>query len=213
MTEKKENQDRSPEIADRSPPPAETRKDRRGDHPVNSCGDNQNKDMAWRRVRVSRVAFSFLFSLFFSFREKHIFFSFFLVFLIFFSFLPIPCGTDDGWGGWTTHTNRNAWRMGGFGQTVKRKKIDFWRQWRGKEGQLSGRTFPPQRPRNSTWTRGGARHQVNLDFQRHVMNYERSRNLPTGKCDVISGKNADNSRGREKGRKQVMGRSRVGKMT
>ena len=59
---------------------------------------------------------------------------------------------------------------------------------RGEEGQ-SGRTFPPRRPRNSTWTRGGARLQgVNLDFQRRAMNCESSRKLPTGKCEVISGK-------------------------
>jgi hypothetical protein len=52
------------------------------------------------------------------------------------------------------------------------------------------RTFPPHGPYNSTWTSGGGRHQgVNLDFQRHVMNCESSRNLLTGKCDVISGKN------------------------
>ena len=80
--------------------------------------------------------------------------------------------------------------MGGLGQVVPvrgKKKIDFWKTRRGEEGQ-SGRTFPPQRPCNSTWTRGDTRHQgVNLDFQRRVMNYESSRNLPTGKYDVISG--------------------------
>ena len=39
------------------------------------------------------------------------------------------------------------------------------------------------------WTRGGGIHQgVNLDFKRRAMNDESSRNLPTGKCEVISGK-------------------------
>ncbi len=71
--------------------------------------------------------------------------------------------------------------------SVKGKKTGFCPWW-GEEGQ-SGRSFPPQRPRNSTWTRGGERLQgVNLDFQRRGMNYEGSRNLPTGKCHVISGK-------------------------
>jgi hypothetical protein len=81
--------------------------------------------------------------------------------------------------------------MGGFGASVpvrKQKKLIFARQWGAEEGQ-SGRTFPPHGPCNSTWTRGGGRHQgVNLDFQRRAMNCESSRNLPTGKCDVISGK-------------------------
>jgi hypothetical protein len=78
--------------------------------------------------------------------------------------------------------------------SVKKKKQMFTPEWRGEEGQ-SGRTFPPQRPRNSTWTCGGARHQgVNLDFQRRVMNCESSRNLPTGKCDVISGKSVGRGR-------------------
>ena len=81
---------------------------------------------------------------------------------------------------------------GGFwpGRTpsVERKTMIFGRQCRREEDQ-SGHTFPPQRPCNSTWTRVGGRHQgVNLDFQRRVMNCESSRNLPTGKCDVISGK-------------------------
>ncbi len=62
----------------------------------------------------------------------------------------------------------------------KEKKFIFVRQWRGQEGQ-SDRTFPPHGPHNSTWTRGGGRHEgVNLDFQGHVMNCESSRNLPTG---------------------------------
>ena len=48
---------------------------------------------------------------------------------------------------------------------------------------------PHTDPCNSTWTRGDGRHQgVNLDFQRHAMNCESSRNLPTDKCEVISGK-------------------------
>ena len=63
---------------------------------------------------------------------------------------------------------------GGLGSSVPRpsnKKNRFLPQWRAEEGQ-SGRTFQPQRPHNSTWTRGGRRHQgVKLDFQRHVMNY------------------------------------------
>jgi hypothetical protein len=82
--------------------------------------------------------------------------------------------------------------MGDFDVSVtvrKQKKLIFARQWRGEEDQ-SGHTFPPHGPCNSTWTRGGGRYQgFNLDFQRHVMNCENSRNLPTGKCDVISGKN------------------------
>ena len=51
------------------------------------------------------------------------------------------------------------------------QKNRFLPQWRAEEGQ-SGRTFQPQRPHNSTWTRGGRRHQgVKLDFQRRAMNY------------------------------------------
>ena len=50
----------------------------------------------------------------------------------------------------------------------KDKKLIFRGQMRDEEGQ-SGRTFPPQRPRNSTWTRAGGRLQgVNLDFQRRT---------------------------------------------
>ncbi len=70
-----------------------------------------------------------------------------------------------------TYTMRYGWRMGGLDHPYqsermtdggfcpdrnrpwKGKKLIFGRQWRGEEGE-SGRTFPPQRPRNSTWTRG-----------------------------------------------------------
>jgi hypothetical protein len=82
--------------------------------------------------------------------------------------------------------------MGGFGRPWKEKKIDFCKTMEKRGWQkVTVPSFPPQRPHNSQWTRGGGRHQgVNLDFQRRVMNYESSRNLRTGKCDVISGKRA-----------------------
>jgi hypothetical protein len=89
---------------------------------------------------------------------------------------PTPSATDDGWG---FRFNRTP--------PVKGKKTDFCPQWRGEEGQ-SGHTFPPQRPRNSTSTRGDGRLQgVNLDFQRRAMNvvyYESMKRLLTSSLSL-----------------------------
>ena len=86
----------------------------------------------------------------------------------------IPSGPDGGWG---------------VGPSVpEQTNYIFARQWRAEEGQ-SDRIFQAHLPRNTTWTRGGDRHQgVNLDFQRRVVNCGSSRNLPTDKCKSTSGK-------------------------
>jgi hypothetical protein len=91
---------------------------------------------------------------------------------------PIPAGTDDGW----------VFLVRPY-PSVERKKNDFWKTMEGRGGPKWSHlpTKKTEEQYMDTWslkTPSG----VNLDFQRRAMNCERSRNFPTGKCDVISGK-------------------------